>query len=337
MVNDPRRDHKFVIPRPDIAGIPNACINCHSDKKWVLEKFTKLWPKLKTQDDYEITFIKAMKGTPGIGKDILFLIKNSLVPSIIRASSVKLTANYPLIMNQALEFALKDSDSLINLAALEMVPNSAQYTESIKKLLQSPHRLIRSQAAFILNKDLGEYLDSLNFNIDDYSSLINLGNLNVANKEFDLAHKNFDQAIKINPHNIPAYVNKADLYRAQGQDDRAEKVLKKGLSIINSGETHMALGLLYVRKKDSEKALNHFEKSYKANSDNFRSLYMYALALDSYGNPNKALKLLESNYEKFSEQPTYHQLLIGICKKSGLSKKVDRYYAKFEEIVKNNR
>ncbi len=346
MVVDPRRDHKFVIPRPDLTT-NNACIDCHKDQKWVSKSFKKLWPTLKTADDSDLTFMKAMQGTPGIGADLLRLIKNPEIPDIIRGSAVKLTSSYPLIQNQAVDYALKNSTTLLVLAGLEIsqnAPDSDALKTALTKLLNHPKKIIRSQAALSLNqrglkegsafnKAMGEYIDSINVNIDDPSSLINLGNLNVGDKDYARAHNNFSNAIKIDPHSIPAYVNKADLYRAEGLDSKAEDVLKRALTFDNeSSSIHLALGMLYVRNKQTGEALEHFKDALKYGPDNFQALYMYALALHSYGDSIRALKILEATYNKFKEWPAFNQLLITLCKQLGLSSKAQDYFAKFSKM-----
>ena len=338
MVVDPRRDHKFVIPRPDLTT-NNACMSCHKDGKWVSENFKKLWPTLKTADDWEITFMQAMQLTPGIDKDLLKLIKNPEVPDIIRGSAVKLSNSYPLILAQAIDFALKSNESLLVLAGLEASSSVPNLEHLIKNLLNHPLNLIRSQAALSLkqrginSQAMGEYIDSLKLHIDDPSTLVNLGNLDVGDKKFDRAHDYFNQAIKLDPHLIPAYVNKADLYRVQGMDAKAEKVLKEALTINSkSSETHLALGMVYVRLKNSKKAVEHFKRATKFGPDNSQALYMYALALNSYGESKKALKLLETAYEKFKGWPAYNQLLINICNQQGQEGKAQEYFAKFSKI-----
>ena len=294
--------------------------------------------------------MKALKGDPEIEHALQQLLETPKVPSLIRGSAIKLSVNYPLIIPKAVDFALKSHDSLLNLAGLEISNSVPNLNNSLVKLLSSPHKVVRTQAALsikqralslsdknlkIFNQALSEYIDSLNINIDDPSSLINLGNLNVVDKDFKSAHDNFDKAIKINPHLVPGYVNKADLYRAQGNDGQAERVLKKALkNIPDSSDTHLALGMVYVRQKETKKALKHFKDSTTFGPDNSQAFYMYALALQSYGNPKKALELLETNYEKFKGWPAFNQLLINLCNQLGQEEKAQDYYAKFSKMNK---
>ena len=49
-VVDPRHDHSFRIPRPDLTvklGVPNACTRCHGDKpaEWAVEQVQKWYGK----------------------------------------------------------------------------------------------------------------------------------------------------------------------------------------------------------------------------------------------------------------------------------------------------
>ena len=50
MVVDPRHDHSFRVPRPDLTvklGVPNACTGCHGDKpaQWAAEQVQKWYGK----------------------------------------------------------------------------------------------------------------------------------------------------------------------------------------------------------------------------------------------------------------------------------------------------
>ena len=52
MVVDPRHDHSFRIPRPDLSatiGVPNACNACHEDRtpEWAAEAVRKHHPAPK--------------------------------------------------------------------------------------------------------------------------------------------------------------------------------------------------------------------------------------------------------------------------------------------------
>ena len=49
MVVDPRRDHSFRVPRPDLTlkiGTPNACGGCHSDRdaRWASDAVAQWYP-----------------------------------------------------------------------------------------------------------------------------------------------------------------------------------------------------------------------------------------------------------------------------------------------------
>ena len=96
---DPRRDHSFRVPRPDLSielGSPNACNTCHSIEtpQWAANKITEWFPEGRL-------------GTPHYGQAInagriwsaertpllLALVNDPSLPSIVRATGIRLLAN----------------------------------------------------------------------------------------------------------------------------------------------------------------------------------------------------------------------------------------------------
>jgi len=78
---------------------------------------------------------------------------------------------------------------------------------------------------------------------------INLGNLHTGLGEIERAAEAYKTAIDINQGYVPGYVNLADPYRRQGNEARAEDILRKGVEVIRgSAAIHHALGLSLVRQ-----------------------------------------------------------------------------------------
>lgn len=110
-----------------------------------------------------------------------------------------------------------------------------------------------------------------------------------------LAIREYDHAVTINPHYIPAYIHKSSAYRLNGKFDLSEQVLREALevdpsaidaylelvrvntkeadldkmqSVLNNMELdlkqlinlHFTLGKIYEDKKDYAKAFQHFQQ-----------------------------------------------------------------------------
>jgi Flp pilus assembly protein TadD len=92
---------------------------------------------------------------------------------------------------------------------------------------------------------------------------------------------------------VPAYINLADLYRAQGRESDAERVLRDGLKTSpNSAPLHHALGLALVRARRSDQALAELAKAAKLDPASARFAYVYGIALHSAGRADEAIATL---------------------------------------------
>ena len=100
MVIDPRRDHSFQAPRPDLTSrleTPNACNGCHLDRstQWSVEHFHQWYGTGPREKHFGETFAAAREGFPGLAADLIRLAKAPRQPAIVRATAVSLLDNYP--------------------------------------------------------------------------------------------------------------------------------------------------------------------------------------------------------------------------------------------------
>jgi hypothetical protein len=95
MVVDPRRDHSFRIPRPDLSttlGTPNACNQCHQDQtaKWAAEQVAqRKGPDYTPRSHYGEVFSLARAGDPRSLSGLLAILADESQPDIVRATAVE--------------------------------------------------------------------------------------------------------------------------------------------------------------------------------------------------------------------------------------------------------
>src|SRR5690606_290753 len=131
MVVDPRRDHSFRVPRPDLSaslGTPNACGDCHREEgpEWASERVLEWNPAGRSGDFHYGEAIHAGRKWSAQRVPLLRrLIEDDEMPGIARATAVDLVANQmDAAAFRLVELALEDSDDLVRLAgvrALEAV------------------------------------------------------------------------------------------------------------------------------------------------------------------------------------------------------------------------
>jgi tetratricopeptide (TPR) repeat protein len=231
---------------------------------------------------------------------------------------------------------LSDPDPLVRIAALELTEQLAPASRlsAAGPLLKDEIRGVRIRAARVLadaprtvfpealrtphEQALSEYVQALRLNSDWPAENVNLGNLFVKQRRAAEARAAYEHALSLDPRFIGAYVNLADLERQEGNDARAETILRRGSSVIPAAaDLRYALGLTLIRKKDREGALAELAQAATLAPDNARYAYVYAVALQSAGRRDEALKRLEAFNAKHPHDIQVLSALIAMYREAG--------------------
>ncbi len=319
MVVDPRHDHSFRIPRPDLTvkiGTPNACNDCHADRSpaWAADALVRRFgPERPGMFHYGEAIHAAQQSRPGAARMLRRVIDDSQSPGIARATALDLLARYlgPRSL-PSVERALDDEDPLVRIGALRaLVPLPVEERLRLTRpRLDDPVRNVRLEAARLLaevprpgvprewrarlDEVIEEYRQAQLFNADRVESHLNLGWLRIQNGETAEAEKSFRTAIRMQPRFIPAYLNLADLYRAGGREEEGEALLREAIGIQpDSADARHALGLLLVRRGRLPEALVELHRAVEAAPSNPRYAYVYGVALEGQEGAGRAIEALE--------------------------------------------
>lgn len=325
MVVDPRRDHSFRVPRPDLAAqteSPDTCTDCHRDRtpQWAAGAIDQWYGQPRRREWHYGQALHAARRYRRDGEGALLqLLDTDTTPAIARATAVSLLARYPGPRTAAaLTRAASDADPLLRLAAVEasaLLP-PADRVRVLAPLLSDSRRAVRIAAAAALAvvpeaalapaqrpvraRALDEYRAVQNENADRPESRLNLGMLAADLGQNDTARTEYETALRIEPQFVPAYVNLADLYRAEGRDGDAEGVLRRGLAQVpEAAELHHALGLTLVRQQRRGDAVAALARAAQLAPNDPRYAYVYGVALNSVGEPDRALNVLRAAHERF--------------------------------------
>lgn len=320
MIVDPRHDHSFRIPRPDLTvklGVPNACTRCHGDKpaEWAVEQVQKWYGKpLPGHQQFAEALHAGALDAPGAQELLRALLRNPDQPNIARASgAVLLGERLDPAGFEALRPLLTDPDPLLRSAAargLEGLPPELK-VKHLLPLLDDPVRQVRLDATRALasapqemlaenqrraiQRGVAEYIASEQINADRPESYLNIGLIHVDQDQFDQAEAAYRTALDLQPDFTQAAVNLADLYRLQGRDADGEKTLRQALDLDPHNATaHHALGLLLVRQQRLPEALTALAEAARLDGNNPRYGYVYAVALNGTGQGPKAIEELET-------------------------------------------
>jgi cytochrome c553 len=125
MVVDPRHDHSFRVPRPDRTvslGTPNACNQCHTDKKpeWAAAAIKSWYPQPKPgYQTFAEAFALAGRGAPGAQRTLVAVAEDRELSGFVRAGAIRRLGPYlsPATL-PTIRAALGDADSMVRAAAV---------------------------------------------------------------------------------------------------------------------------------------------------------------------------------------------------------------------------
>jgi predicted CXXCH cytochrome family protein len=346
MIVDPRRDHKFQIPRPDLTvklGVPNSCNRCHKDKspRWAADKVKEWYPTLEEKRRSETlvaeTFASGQKGKPEAQAKLIEIATDGSRAAIIRATALNILSRYR--SQQALDATaafLKDAEPLVRYEAVRGVSalitrnmeNSYQKTKValLAPLLSDPRRAVRSEVGRALTEVPAELLDGqtrkdFESALQEYRARqiaiadrpeahLNLGLIYQNLKQNELAESSYKTAIRLANDFIPARFNLANLYNATGRNREAEEQFRQIIQFEpDNGEAYYSLGLLLAEMKKLKEAADALGKAARLTPGRARVHYNYGLALQQLGQRVGAETALLRAYQLDSEDPSILQAL----------------------------
>jgi len=349
MVVDPRRDHSFRVPRPDWSvnyGTPNACTQCHTNKsaKWAAN-IVATWsaPNPQRGPGFVATIDAGRRGTLTAEQQLAALITDLAQPGIARATALSLLPQYVTsITFPAIQAGLSDADALVRreaIHALEPLPPRDK-VELAGPLLGDPIRCVRIEAARLLagtptellkgdvnaslERATAELIASEMAAAERPESHINLALLYTQMGHTAEAESELQTALRLDPRSVPAMVNLADLYRMQSRDDQSQRWLEKAIAVApDAAEPIHALGLLKARQKKYPEALGLLARAAALLPANVHYSYVYAVALNSDRQTNKAVTVLEQAHKR---RPADRDVLLTLIT-------IDRDMGKFQPAL----
>ncbi|RLA48883.1 MAG: hypothetical protein DRQ98_14340, partial [Gammaproteobacteria bacterium] len=277
---DPRRDHSMRIPRPDLSvvmGTPNACNQCHVDRDapWALDALRDWGVQFRDTGSHPArAFYRFDQGDSRALPTLVQLANDSSVAPIWRATAMELLGEVGgRDALQSVTTLLYDDDPLLRVStvrSLQFLPLHQRLQllqplfddditsvrmEVAMSLAGVPLDQVTPQQAKQLRALFSEYLRIQREHADMPGVQLQLGVFYVTRGDLPAAEAAYREALYLNPQLLPAYLNLADLLRAQSREDEARQLLLQALAIVpNNGATLHSLGLLETRTGNSAKA-----------------------------------------------------------------------------------
>jgi tetratricopeptide (TPR) repeat protein len=353
MIVDPRRDHSFRVPRPDLSvtlDTPNACTEgCHQDRPpaWAADQIVQWYgPSSPARQPHFASALDAgRRGLLTAEKLLAVLATDQTQPGMARATALALLPAYlsPASL-PAVEAALGDADPLVRataLATLETLPPAARVRLATPGLRDAV-RAVRIAAAHALagapqqawspeqqadfERALAELIASEMVNADRPEAHLNLATLYARLGRAADAEAALKTALVLDPRFVPALINLADLCRAQGREADGERALVQALQVApDSAEALHALGLLRVRQGRHNEAVALLQQAVQGRPESTRFAYVYAVALHSLGHPAQAITVLEEARRQRPADRDVLSALVTYLRQGGDSQAALRY------------
>jgi len=359
MVVDPRHDHSFRIPRPDLSvtlSTPNACNDCHADKsaQWASAAIESWFgSNRKSFQSYGTAFHAAWTEQPDAATLLAAIAADRNVPAVARASALTELALYISPANVSLARAgLTDPDPMVRIGALDMLENvsARQIWPLVSPLLSDPVLGVRITAASLLaavptsnqpeadrehfERAAAEFIATQRLNADRPEGRTTLGNFLMRRRLFSDAETEYKAALRLSPQYASAAINLADLYRQLGRDAEGENVLRSAIAISpEQGGLHHALGLTLTRLKQPEAALIELRRAAELEPDRARYPYVYAVALHSAGRRSDAIELLKKSLARHPGDRDTLMALISFNRDAGDNNSALEYAGQLAKIT----
>jgi len=358
MIVDPRHDHSFRVPRPDVSaklGTPNACNNCHRDQspQWAAAAIER-WhgPNRKGSQTYAGAFHAAWTEQPDAEKLLAAVVSDGNTSAYVRAGALAELNAYISPANFDLaRKSLSDPDPMVRLGALDMVEGVQPESlwPLVSPLLSDSVRGVRIRAASLLasvpttrqppadrepfDRAADEFVAAQRFNADRPEARTALGSFYAHRGRAAEAETEFSAALRLSPQFAPAAINLADLYRQRGRDSDSIKILQDAIvAAPRDAGLHHALGLALVRLKRNDEALAELSKASELDPERARYAYVYAVALQSGGRAQDAITVLKSNLARHPNDRDTLLALIAFSRDSGDAKSALDYAERLAHI-----
>lgn len=333
---DPRRDHGFTVPRPDLSlryGTPNACTGCHDrDDTWAAATMDRWYgARWRARPSPAHAFAAARASRASAAGDLVQWVENRDAPAIVRGTAlVELAALDAGAAYAHVRSTARSRDPLLRLASAEASArlHASVRLEAAGALLGDELRAVRLAALRSLagvaasgeaiapaqrtaldraRRDLESFLAA---NADVAEAHTTYGSVRLDEGRFDEAEAAFRRAVELDPGFAGGYVNLAEVLRVSGHESEALRVFSDAIERIpGSAELHYGQGLAWVRARRLPDAAEAFARARRLAPGDSHYALAYVLALESLGRIDRALHEAEALARLRPEDPVVSTLL----------------------------
>ncbi len=289
MVIDPRRDHSFRVPRPDLStklGTPNACADCHADKSagWAASQLGQWFPDGRSgRPHYGEAFAAARRGDYStLTRDKLVAIAlDAQSPAIVRASALDLLQHASQgQIAQKVAPLLSDVSDLVRAASARLFrsapidvrlsqvaplvadPRRSVRITAVRELVSVPPNRIPIEDRGKIAAAFGEFRRSLFAKADFPETQMSIAGVALVLRNPRAAEAALKTALSMDPEIADAWLMLSRVQIAQRKIDKARQSLARGIEHLPGiGQLHQALGNILIEQGHDRQALAPLSKA----------------------------------------------------------------------------
>ncbi|WP_158253198.1 tetratricopeptide repeat protein [Marinobacter maroccanus] len=320
---DARREHSFMVPRPDISNAsssPDVCLGCHTDKNrdWSITEVDGWFPELYEQETWY-----HVQQRPSSG--MVEYLQNPDEPALRRATLLEQQGQWLAQEQPSLVANLSASDQVVmRESAFRILRHgSAEHARRVGEAGLIDSSLAVRIAAFESLTWLGVELDSapwekvrgeyehfLEMQSDLPSGLVLKARYLLARDFVYKAERTLEKALNKDPGYAPGTILLTDILRSGGRNLEAIDAINRTLEQTPDEASLIHLrGLINLKLKDYSKALEDLERATALAPDQWLFGYRYAVALFQLQQQDEARKVTGALLERFPENPQLQALM----------------------------
>lgn len=310
---DPRREHSFMVPRPDISkasGSPDVCLSCHTNKSslWSIKTVDAWFPDLYRTE----TWHDVQQRTP---EGVVEYLNNPGAADLRRATLLEQHGEELMQHNPQLVVKLIANDSPVirESAHRTLRHGTPEFGRELLKAGLADSSLAVRLAAFESSVRLGvqlatrqsdvvreEYERFLDMQSDSPSGLVLRARYLLARDYVYKAERALIKALDKDPGYVPATILLTDILRSGARNLEAIDAINRTLASGSDDARLIHLrGLVRLKLKHYDRALRDLEQAMELSPQHWFFGYRYAVVLFRLQRQNEAKEVAQSLVERF--------------------------------------
>lgn len=320
---DHRREHSFMVPRPDVAraaGSDDVCLGCHTDKDrgWSMETMQEWYPtRFRAETWHEVQQRPPTSAIEYLNDDTEPALRRA---SLLEQHGAWLVRERPVL----LEALAASKAAVVRESAYRVLRHGEPgFARGLANAgLADPSLAVRLATFESLNW-LGVSLDNeqwksvrleyehfLKLQSDLPSGLVLNARYLLTGDYVYKAGKALEKALEKDPGYVPATILLTDILRSGGQNVEAMEAINRTLETVPGDASLLHLrGLIHLKLKHYEKALEDLGEAALLAPDNWLFGYRYAVALFQLEQLDQARSETEKLLERFPDNPRLKALI----------------------------